>query len=172
MEPFLGQIQAFGCNFAPLGWAKCEGQLLAISQNEALFSLLGTIYGGDGRTTFALPDLRGRSMVNEGNGPGLSPIRLGEKGGSENITLTAQNIPAHSHAVNIPVNIAGGEESSPAGAHIANHANAFSEDTSPGQSLAPFNTANSGGNTSFSNRDPFLGMNICIALKGIFPSRS
>ncbi|MDN3667620.1 phage tail protein [Algibacter miyuki] len=172
MIPFIGQIQAFGFNFAPRDWAKCEGQIMPIAQNPALFSLLGTTYGGDGRTTFALPDLRGRTMINIGKEPGLTTIRLGEKGGSENTTLTTQNIPAHNHVVNIPVHISGGEESSPVGAHIANYANAFSEDTTVGQSLAPFNTANAGSNMSFSNRSPFLGINFCIALEGVYPSRN
>ncbi|MDO7172887.1 phage tail protein [Mariniflexile sp. AS56] len=172
MEPILGQIQAFGFNFAPRGWAKCEGQILSISQNTALFSLLGTTYGGDGRTTFALPDLRGRTMINLGTGPGLSNITWGEKGGNENTTLTPQNLPAHNHPVSIPVNTAGGAESTPGGQNIASHTNAFSEEVTAGKSLAPFNTANTGNNTSFSNREPFLGTNICIALVGIFPSRS
>ncbi|MCB0630228.1 MAG: phage tail protein, partial [Lewinella sp.] len=99
MEPFLGQIQPFGFNFPPRGWAFCDGQLLAISSNTALFSLLGTMYGGDGRTTFALPDLRGRSIVHIGTGPGLSHITQGEKGGRENVTLTTANMPSHNHAV-------------------------------------------------------------------------
>ena len=96
MEPFIGQVIAFGGNFAPRGWAFCDGQLLAISQNTALFSILGTIYGGDGRTTFALPDLRGRATVHPGNGPGLSSRRLGEKGGSETNTLTTNQLPSQS----------------------------------------------------------------------------
>src|SRR5688572_4385704 len=97
MEPFLGQIQAFGFNFAPRGWAQCQGQLLAISANTALFSLLGTTYGGNGQTTFALPDLRGRTMVGQGQGPGLSPYVIGEQGGTENVTLTVNNLAAHTH---------------------------------------------------------------------------
>jgi len=107
MEQFLGQIQAFGFNFAPRGWAKCEGQLLPISSNDALFSLLGTTYGGDGRTTFGLPDLRSRSIVGVGQGPGLSSIRQGQMRGTEHVTLTGSNLPSHSHELqNSTVNIA------------------------------------------------------------------
>lgn len=172
MEPFIGQIQAFGFNFAPRGWAKCEGQLLAISQYTALFSLLGTTFGGDGRTTFGLPDLRGRSMVGMGNGPGLDNISWGEKAGNYQIALNANNLPPHAHAVAVPVSTAGGEEATPNGQHIANHASAFNEDATSGASLAPFNTGNVGGNVPFNSRNPFLGINICIALQGIFPSRN
>src|SRR5687767_9318635 len=97
MEPFLGQIQAFGFNFAPRGWAQCQGQLLAINTNTALFSLLGTTYGGNGQTTFALPDFRGRTMVGQGQGPGLSAYTIGQVGGTESVTLTSNNLPAHTH---------------------------------------------------------------------------
>jgi microcystin-dependent protein len=166
MEPFIGQIQAFGFNFAPRGWAQCHGQLLSISANTALFSLLGTTFGGDGRTTFGLPDLRGRSIVGMGNGPGLSNISWGEKGGAENHTLTVGQMPAHTH--NIGVNSAAGEEADPTGKHIANRADSFAEDAN-GNLAAPSNT---GGGQSFSIRNPFLGINVCIALTGVYPSRS
>ena len=98
-EPFVGEIRMFAGNFAPRGWAFCDGQLLAVSQNDALFSLLGTIYGGDGRTTFGLPDLRGRIPIHAGTGPGLSPRRLGAKGGAENVTLTVNQMPSHNHGL-------------------------------------------------------------------------
>jgi len=166
MEPFIGQIQAFGFNFAPRGWAMCEGQLLPISQNTALFSLLGTTFGGDGRTTFALPDLRGRSIVGMGNGPGLSNISWGERGGAENHTLTVGQMPSHTH--NIGVNSAAGEEASPVGAHIAGITDGFAENSN-GNLAAP---TNAGGSQSFGIRSPYLGINVCIALQGIFPSRS
>ncbi|WP_340112900.1 phage tail protein [Maribellus mangrovi] len=171
MEPFLGQIQAFGFNFAPRGWAFCQGQLLAISQNTALFSLLGTTYGGDGRTTFALPDLRGRSMVGMGNGPGLSDIRQGQKGGQEQVTLTVANMPSHNHAPSVAVQTGAGESSAPTG-YLAAHSGAFGEEPSSGANLAGVNSNNAGGSQAFSTRDPFLGLNISIALVGIFPSRS
>ena len=166
MTPFLGQIQAFGFNFAPRGWAKCEGQLLSIAQYNALFSLLGTMYGGDGRTTFGLPDLRGRSIVGTGNGPGLSTITQGEKGGAENHTLTVGQMPSHTH--NIGVNSAAGEEVSPVGKHIAGITDGFAENAD-GNLAAP---TSAGGNQSFGIRSPFLGIEVCIALEGVYPSRN
>jgi len=166
MTPFLGQIQAFGFNFAPRGWAKCEGQLLSIAQYNALFSLLGTMYGGDGRTTFGLPDLRGRSIVGTGNGPGLSTITQGEKGGAENHTLTVGQMPSHTH--NVGVNTAAGEEANPNGKHIAGITDGFAENAN-GNLAAP---ASQGGNQSFGIRSPFLGIEVCIALEGVYPSRN
>lgn len=179
MEPFLGQIMMVGFNFAPRGWAFCDGSLLPISSNTALFSLLGTIYGGDGRTTFALPDLRGRSAVGMGNGPGLSSIRIGEKAGSEQVTLTAANLPSHNHTLN--VSNAAGTSSNPAGGFPAN--SQFQADRSspvievssygtvPNSTMSPQTIGNSGGSIPFNNRDPYLGVNYIIALQGIFPSR-
>lgn len=172
MEPFIGQIQAFGFNFAPRGWAKCEGQLLPISQWSALFSLLGTTFGGDGRTTFGLPDLRGRSIVGIGSGPGLDPITWGEKGGRYEIGLTGPNVPPHSHPVAVPVSGTNGEEATANGQHIANHTGGFNEEATAGQALAPFNTGNNSGGSPFNSRNPFLGINVCIALTGVYPSRS
>ena len=171
MEPFLGQIQAFGFNFAPRGWAQCSGQLLPIAQNTALFSLLGTTYGGDGRTTFALPDLRGRSMVGYGTGPGLSPIQIGQNGGNENTILSVANLPPHNHTVQVKVNTANGEESTST-SYLSSHASAFSDAPTTNAVLAGVSSANAGGGQAFSNRDPYLGINVCIALVGIFPSRN
>jgi microcystin-dependent protein len=171
MEPFLGQIQAFGFNFAPRGWAKCDGQLLSISSNTALFSLLGTMYGGDGRTTFGLPDLRGRSMLHSGNGPGLTNITQGQKSGAENHTLTDAQIPTHAHAVKVAVNTAPGDESSPTST-IASSANGFSEDATANSFLGGVSSSNVGGGQAFNMRNPYLGINVCIALQGIFPSRN
>jgi microcystin-dependent protein len=170
MDPFIGQIQAFGFNFPPRGWAFCDGQLLSISQNAALFSLLGTTYGGDGRTTFALPDLRGRSIVHAGQGPGLNSITQGERAGSENITLTVNNLPAHNHNVSVAVNSGSGEESSST-SYLASHANAFNEVPTSDAVLAGVNQTNVGGNQPVNIRNPFLGIYVCIALQGIFPSR-
>ncbi|MCW5520267.1 phage tail protein [Aureitalea sp. L0-47] len=172
MEPFIGQIQAFGFNFAPRGWAKCEGQLLSISSYTAVFSLLGTTFGGDGRTTFGLPDLRGRSIVGMGNGAGLSNISWGEKGGTETITLNANNVPAHAHGVSVPVSSTAGEEGTANGQVIADSAGSFNEDATAGAALKAFNTANAGNGQAFGSRNPFLGINMCIALQGIFPSRN
>lgn len=171
MTPFLGQIQAFGFNFAPRGWAKCDGTLLAISQYSALFSLLGTMYGGDGRTTFALPDLRSRSIVHTGNGPGLDTITQGERGGRTTETLSLLNLPSHNHGVSVDVNTGGGSESISTGI-IASHANGFAEDPTSGAKLGGVNQSNVGGNQSFNMRNPYLGVEYCIALQGVYPSRS
>ncbi len=170
MDPFIGQIQAFGFNFAPKGWAFCDGQLLPIAQNTALFSLLGTTYGGDGRTTFALPDLRGRSIVHAGQGSGLSSISQGERAGSENLTLTVNNMPSHNHNVTIAVNTANGEESDST-SYLAGLENAFSENSTPGTFLKGVTSVPVGNGQPFSNRNPYLGISVCIALQGIFPSR-
>jgi microcystin-dependent protein len=170
MDPFLGQIQAFGFNFTPQGWMQCNGQLLAINTNQALFSLLGTMYGGDGRTTFALPDLRGRSIVGISQGPGLSNIQIGQKSGSETITLNTTNLPPHNHPVTIAVNTANGEESTST-LYLSNHASAFSEAPTTGAVLAGVSSANTGNGLPFSNQSPYLGINYCIAIQGIYPSR-
>jgi len=170
MDPFIGQIQAFGFNFAPQGWARCEGQILAIAQYQALFALIGTTYGGDGRTTFALPDLRGRSIVGPGNGPGLSPISWGQRSGAENLTLTVNNMPSHNHGVTVSVNTGNGEEANSTGI-LSSHAGAFNEESS-GAVLGGVNSTNTGGNQSANIRNPYLGIYYCIALVGIFPSRS
>lgn len=171
MEPYLGQIQAFGFNFAPIGWAQCNGQLLSIAQNDALFSLLGTTFGGDGQTTFALPDLRGRIIVHPGSGPGLSPVQWGENGGHETVTLTTNQLPSHNHAASVAVNTGSGEESTST-KYIASHASAFNEAPVQGAFLAGVNQINVGGNQPVNIQNPFLGMNFCIALEGIYPSRS
>lgn len=171
MEPYLGQIQAFGFNFAPVGWAQCNGQLMSIAENEALFSLLGTTFGGDGQTTFALPDLRGRSIVHPGSGPGLSPVQMGQNGGYETFTLTINQLPSHNHAVSISVNTGNGEESDST-KYIASHASAFNENSTPGAVLKGVNQIAVGGNQPVNIRNPYLGLNYCIALEGIYPSRS
>ncbi len=188
MDPFIGQIQTFGFNFAPRGWAKCEGQLLPISQNTALFSLLGTTYGGDGRTTFGLPDLRGRSMVGLGNGPALSSISWGQRGGVEQLNVQLQNMPSHSHALldgqaNVTVPTYEGEElfnESDSGANGFSTSGGTPEmysevaattDKVGGVSISG-TTAAAGSNLPIQSRNPFLGISICIALVGIFPSRN
>ncbi len=173
-EPLLGSIGIFGGNFAPRGWAFCEGQLLPIAQNSALFSILGTTYGGDGRTTFALPDLRGRAPIGPGNGPGLSSYRLGEKGGTENVTLNVTNMPAHSHMLN---GLGGTNDSN----FLQNNYLASNRDVKVygtlevGETLIPLNgqsIGTAGGNQSHTNMQPYLALNYCIALVGLFPSRS
>lgn len=168
-EPFVGEIRMFAGNFAPRGWAFCDGQLLAVSQNDALFSLLGTIYGGDGRTTFGLPDLRGRIPLHAGTGPGLSPRRLGAKGGAESVTLTVNQLPSHSHTWR--GTSGGGQNASPVNNQPGTSTGNF---YSNGDNLAPLNSqavSNVGGSRPHTNLMPFLCINFIIALFGIYPSR-
>ena len=172
MTPFIGQIQPFGYNFAPRGWAFCDGQLLAIASNTALFSLLGTTFGGDGRTTFGLPDLRSRSIVGVGNGPGLSTISWGEKSGRENVTLTIANMPNHNHAVTATSNDATLDEAA-SGARFGTAGTPIYANTGTGTiGLAADSTTSVGGSQAFNIRNPFLGIYYSIALVGIFPSRN
>ncbi|XMO88109.1 tail fiber protein [Algibacter sp. AS12] len=178
--PYTGQIKMFAGNFAPRGWAFCDGQLLAISQNDALFSLLGTTYGGDGRTTFGLPDLRGRVPVSQGQGPGLSDLRLGIRFGVEQVTLTQNEMPAHNHATNttaqIAVSTVTGTELNADANVLANHTNAYNSGSTAGANLAGANTTTTlgtvGGNLSHNNIQPSLGVHYIIALYGIYPSRN
>jgi len=172
MEPFVGEIRAFGFNFAPVGWAACNGQLLSIAQNTALFSILGTTYGGDGRTTFALPNLEGSVPMGFGQGIGLSDRQLGQVGGEANVTITAQQLPVHHHAANCTSDA--GNQYGPAGNYWAQNAGPSLEYGSSGTAqmasgaLAPFG----GGGQPHSNLQPYLVLNYCIALQGIFPARS
>lgn len=170
-EPFIGEIRLFGFTFAPRGWATCQGQLLAIQQNQALFSLLGTTYGGNGQTTFGLPDLRGRSAVAWGQGPGLTNIVQGETGGQENRTLNSNNLPAHTHAVTPPV-ASSASSKNPAGNVPGFTATSASYEARPDGAGQAFESGLAGGNQPFGIRSPFLGLNYCIALEGIFPSRN
>jgi microcystin-dependent protein len=172
MEPILGQLMLVGFNFAPRGWAFCEGQLLSIAQHTALFALLGTTYGGDGRTTFALPDLRGRVPIGVGSGPGLSSRNWGQKAGTENVTLTEQQIPSHSHTLN--ASSVAGNQMSPTGNVLGNTGNFDNEYYAGGPNTAMHTDSigATGGGQSHNNMQPFLAMHYCIALQGIFPSRS
>lgn len=164
----------FGGNFAPRGYALCDGQLLPISSNAALFSILGTTYGGDGRTTFALPDLRGRAPIHAGNGPGLSQRRLGSKGGSETNTLNLSQIPSHSHSYSTPAVIEDGNTSDPTNAVSAGTKVLDKEySTEPANTTMKSGTiGNSGGGQSVNNMQPYTTINYIIALQGTFPSRS
>ncbi|CAM2007923.1 phage tail protein [Acanthopleuribacter pedis] len=169
-EPFVGEIRMFAGNFAPRGWAFCDGQLLAVSQNDALFSLLGTIYGGDGRTTFGLPDMRGRIPIHAGSGPGLSPRRLGAKGGAENVTLTVNQLPSHGHPLRAVTTVA--DRSNPQGAVLAASLAADSYNTElPTEGLSSAAVSKLGGSRSHTNLMPYLCINFIIALFGIYPSR-
>ncbi len=174
-EPFLGQIMIFGGNFAPRGWAFCNGQLLPIAQNTALFSLLGTTYGGNGQSTFALPDLRGRAPIHFGQGPGLSNYVLGQLGGAESVTLSVAQMPAHTHVLS--VSTSNGNDPSPAAKVLAkaydsntlNNINTYSNGA-PDAALNGLAATGNGG--SHENRPPYLAVNYIIALQGIYPSRN
>lgn len=170
-EPFVGEIRMFAGNFAPRGWAFCDGQLLAVSQNDALFSLYGTIYGGDGRTTFGLPDMRGRIPIHAGQGPGLSPRNLGSKAGTEQETVTINELPTHSHTFS-GVNVQATETSPGANETLAQSVGY--DAYVPNQNATPMsnNTVSAvGGSRSHTNEMPFLCVNFIVALFGIYPSR-
>jgi microcystin-dependent protein len=161
MDPYLGEIRMFGGNFAPVGWAFCNGQLLAISENDALFTLLGTQFGGDGQSTFGLPDLRGRVPIHQGSG-----FVIGQSGGAETVTLTASQLPAHSHSVRLA--IGGTPTADPSGSLVAAAGpNLFA--TGPATTLS---TSANGGSQPHDNMAPFLGISFIIALFGIFPSQT
>jgi microcystin-dependent protein len=170
-EGMLGEVKLFAGNFAPRNWALCEGQLLPIAQNQALFSILGTTYGGDGRTTFALPDLRGRVAIQQGQGPGLPDYRLGEKGGAHQNVLTINNMPSHNHGVKVNVNTSPGEEPTST-LVIANHSAAFVENATSGSVLGGVVENNVGASTPVNNMQPYLAVNYIICLQGTFPSRN
>lgn len=172
-EPYVGEIRMVGFNFAPRGWAFCDGQLLQVSQNDALFSLLGTIYGGDGRTTFGLPDMRGRIPIHAGNGPGLSNRRLGSMGGAENVTLTTNELPSHTHGINVHSDV--GTETNPQNNYLAAANVGDSEYDAASKANGVMNASSivaTGGSQSHTNVQPFLCINFCIALLGIYPSRT
>lgn len=175
-EPFIGEIRMFAGNFAPRGWAFCNGQLLPISQHSALFSILGTTYGGDGQTTFALPDLRGRAPMHWGDGPGLTLRRLGESGGSEKVTLTTSEMPAHNHQLS--ASSAHGDTPAPEGAlnatavDIAQQPLNVYHGGTPNATMAPQAIRSAGGGQPHNNMQPFLCVSFIIALEGLYPSRS
>lgn len=169
-DSFLAEIRVFPYNFVPRGWAACDGQLLSISQNAALFSLVGTTYGGDGRTTFGLPDLRGRFPMGQGQGPGLSARQLGDQVGAETVTLAAQQMPTHNHVLR---STAAANSSNPSGAALANVATNGPVYRMPG-TLVPSSSslAPAGGNQPHDNRQPALALIFCIATQGIYPPRA
>lgn len=205
-DPLLGEIMMFAGNFPPRGWAFCEGQLLAISQHDALFSLLGTTYGGDGRTMFGLPDLRGRVPIQQGNDPSLSHYRLGQRGGQEAVILTQNEIPEHSHSITssgsgggsggsstADLKVGTGDTDNPSEATgmaitagsgfgatkiLSKNANQTISGAITGISTGgsggnlPSQTNNTGGSQAHENRMPYLAINFCIALEGVYPPRS
>lgn len=168
-NPFVAEIRIFGFNFAPTGWAACDGALLPISQNTALFSLIGTFYGGDGRSNFALPNLQSSFAIGQGNGPGLTDHVMGETGGEPSVTLLASEMPSHTHGLFATGTATTG---SAAGAALAS-AGAFAYRT-PGvtAAMAPVALAGAGGSQPHENRQPYLGLMFCIAMQGVFPPRS
>jgi len=190
-SPFISQIALFSFNFAPKNWAICAGQIMSISQNTALFSLLGTTYGGNGQTTFALPDLRGRAPVHSGQGPGLSDYTQGETGGIESVTLNLSHMPQHTHTINTSglavtaqqATNAAGNKRTPVGNLPAKESAAVTATYSSAAPNADMSNAAAtmtgsitaglaGGSQAHENRQPYLAMNYCICLAGIFPSRN
>ena len=172
-DPFVAEIRIFGFNFAPSGWAFCNGQLLPISQNTALFSLLGTTYGGNGTSTFALPNLQGDAPMHHGQGPGLSNHALGEAGGSESVSLLRSEIPAHTHALRASPDDAD-LKAPTSNRSLARSSGGFAYQTSVAgaQGMAPEALAPAGGDQPHNNMMPYLTLSFCIALQGVFPPRS
>ena len=179
-DPFLGQIELFPFNFAPVGWALCQGQLLSIPQNTALFSLLGTNFGGDGRSNFGLPNLQGTVAVSQGQGPGLSNYDMGETEGSATVTLNTNTMPAHNHSVNANANT--GITSAPAGAILATGPSIgdgtfkktnslYTAAASPSTALSSAAIALTGGSGPHNNMQPYLTLSYCICMRGVFPTR-
>ena len=174
-QPFLAEIRIFGFNFPPRGWAFCDGQLLSISQNTALFSLLGTTYGGNGQTTFGLPDLQGNAPLQPGQGPGLSQRVLGETGGEQTVTLLQTEMPAHSHGVQ--ASSSAGTVIPPTGAiwgtpGAARNLKMYIPSDANNVLMSPLGTSITGGSLPHNNMPPYLCLNFCIALQGIYPARN
>jgi len=170
-DPFIGQIMMVGYTFCPRGWANADGQLLPISQNSALFSLYGTTFGGDGRTTFALPDLRGRVPMHVGTGQGLSPNRMGDKAGTENNSLSVNQLPNHSHALNVARS--SGNTTTPQDTFLAGTGRDRDYTSTGTDTTMNANAIGStGGGQPIDNMQPFLVIRYCVALQGIFPSRN
>jgi microcystin-dependent protein len=173
MDPFVAEIRIFPFNFAPKGWAFCDGQLMSISQNTALFSLLGTTYGGDGKSNFALPDMQGNAPMHPGQGPGLSLHDLGETGGSDTVTLLESQMPSHSHGVMANINNSNLAAPSPLGCYARSNPGTAYKTTTTG--ITPFSDsaiAPAGGDQPHNNMMQYLTLNFCIALQGVFPPRT
>ncbi|WP_276132232.1 phage tail protein [Polluticoccus soli] len=179
VEPYLGTVTIFAGNFAPVNWMLCQGQAMPISEYTALFSLIGTTYGGDGQTTFNLPDFRGRCAIHQGQGTGLSPYYIGQIGGTEAVTLLSTNLPTHNHPIisvtaNQPVSTADGTTDDPTNAYPASVANHYSAgfDGSMNSYTSSAATPVAGGSQPIEMHSPYLAMNYVIAVEGIFPSRN
>lgn len=171
-DPFIGEIRTFAGNFAPVGWALCQGQLLSIEENEALFSLIGTTYGGDGTSNFALPNLAGRIPLHQGTGSGLSPRVLGELGGTEVVSLTVPQLAAHNHAA--VCSNAAANSASPVNSYWSTDpgGNTGAYSTTDGSPMAATAIGNTGGGQAHNNVQPYLVLNYIIALEGIYPPRN
>lgn len=172
-DPFVAEVRIFPFNFPPKGWAFCDGQLLPLSQNTALFSLLGTTYGGDGKSNFALPNMQGNACMHPGQGPGLSLHDLGETGGSQTVTLLESEIPSHNHGMNAQ-NAPTSQVADPTGATFARPAsgNLFTTNLTSPVNMASNALAPAGGDQPHNNMMPYLTLNFCIALQGVFPPRT
>ncbi len=170
-DPFVAEIRIMACNFAPTGWAFCNGQLLPISQNTALFSLLGTYYGGNGQSTFGLPDLQGRAPMHQGQGPGLSSRFLGEEGGVETVTLIQSEIPVHNHNIMTVNDI--GDTNQPTGNSLSRSSGASVYGTAGGNAMLAVTALGvTGSSFPHNNMQPYLALNFVIALQGVYPPRS
>jgi microcystin-dependent protein len=173
MDPFVAEIRIFPFNFAPKGWAFCDGQILPLSQNTALFSLLGTTYGGDGKSNFALPNMQGNAPMHPGQGPGLSLHDLGETGGSETVSLLESEIPAHSHALRYHTALDPADTNVPsASASFAASTGGTLYQTSSNSELSGLALVTAGGDQPHNNMQPYLTLNFCIALQGVYPPRT
>jgi len=176
-NPFVAEVRIFPFNFAPVGWAFCNGQILPLSQNTALFSLLGTTYGGDGQSNFALPNLQGNAPMHPGQGPGLSLHDLGETGGSDTVSLLESEIPSHTHSINcIDGSRVGGQTGQPANSTLVKTGgiptNAYTSGVTQNQTMNANMVAPAGGDQPHNNLMPYLTLNFCIAMQGVFPPRS
>ena len=173
MDPFVAEIRIFGFNFAPRGWAFCNGQLMPIAQNTALFSLLGTTYGGNGQTTFGLPNLQGSAVMHQGQGPGMTPRFLGETGGSANVALLQSELPPHSHNVTVAAtNDAVADRSNATGNVLAKPIDSSYAPGGSNTTMNPNSSTLAGSSAPHNNMQPYLVINFCIALQGVYPPRS
>ncbi len=175
MDPFVAEIRIYPFNFAPAGWAFCDGQLLPLSQNTALFSLLGTTYGGDGKSNFALPDLQGMVPMHPGQGPGLSLHDLGETGGSDTVSLLESEIPSHSHTITVKGTPPPSASPSPSPSNVLGRSNGGSAYTATVTNMVAMNPstlAPAGGDQPHNNLQPYLPLNFCIAMQGVYPPRT
>jgi microcystin-dependent protein len=175
VNPYIGEIRMFAGDYAPAGWALCDGQLLPVNENQTLYAILGTAYGGDGRTTFALPDLRGRAPIHQGQGPGLTNRRVGREGGVETVTLSVAELPAHSHTASVAADSTVGTTDKPndkVPARNASSTPAYGDSTNTKLAASAVSISAAGSGQAHENMPPFTVVNFIIALTGTFPSRN